>query len=43
MEPKPTETRGEPGERHPSFRTGRIAAAPAPLALVEYVYHLRGE
>ena len=41
MEPTP----GEPGERHTSPFTGRSAApgALAPLGLVGYVYHLRGE
>lgn len=43
MEPTPTEpTPGEPGERHNSSCTGR-SAAPVALALVEYVYRLRGE
>jgi hypothetical protein len=46
MEPTLTElTPGEPGQRHTSSCTGRSAAptALALLALVEYVYHLRGE
>ena len=46
MEPTPTEPKpGEPGERNTSSYIGRSAAPTAltPLAIVEYVYHLRVE